>query len=68
MGSEHGLVGSITGSRRVAGTRHLEVRLEKSASVVELELPPDRVLFPRESRIAFKPTDALSRRTPREFI
>ncbi|WP_077967201.1 sulfate/molybdate ABC transporter ATP-binding protein [Ensifer adhaerens] len=56
MDSEHGLLGSITGSRRVAGTRHLEVKLEKSASVVELELPPDRALFPRESRIAFKPT------------
>ncbi|CAN7739774.1 hypothetical protein [Ensifer sp. ENS03] len=33
---------------------HLEVRLEKFASVVQLELPPDRAPFPPESRIAFK--------------
>ncbi len=69
MGSEHDLVGSITGSRRVAGTRHLEVRLEKFASVVQLELPPDRALFPpRESYRLQDKMDALSRRTAREFI
>ena len=54
--SENGLEGHITGSRRVAGTRHLEVGLEKPHSVVEIELPPDHALFPRRTRIIFRPT------------
>jgi sulfate transport system ATP-binding protein len=54
--SENGLVGHITGSRRVAGTRHLEVGLGEPHSVVEIELPADRTVFPRQSRLAFRPT------------
>lgn len=40
------LVGPVTGSRRVAATRHLEVQLGKRHSAVEIELPPEHAHFP----------------------
>ncbi|HEV7306557.1 TOBE-like domain-containing protein, partial [Ensifer sp.] len=43
-------------SRRVAGTRHLELELGRNHPHVEIELPPERANAGEHSRIAFRPT------------
>ncbi|MBD9512061.1 TOBE-like domain-containing protein, partial [Ensifer sp. ENS10] len=55
-GSRGSLEGFIIGSRRVAGTRHLELDLGNTHAAVEIELPPERASFAHRSRIAFRPT------------
>ncbi|OHV79871.1 sulfate/molybdate ABC transporter ATP-binding protein [Ensifer sp. LCM 4579] len=50
------LAGLVTGSRRVAGTRHLELNLGSAHPSVEIELPPERASSVDQSRIAFRPT------------
>ncbi|WP_043615031.1 TOBE-like domain-containing protein, partial [Ensifer sp. ZNC0028] len=43
-------------SRRVAGTRHLELDLGRNHPHVEIELSPERAAAGDHSRIAFRPT------------
>ena len=50
------LAGPITSSRRVAGTRHLEVELGKRHSAIEIEVPAEGSFFPTHTRITFRPT------------
>jgi len=50
------LAGLVTASRRVAGTRHLELDLGRAHPPVEIELPPERAAAGDHSRIAFRPT------------
>ncbi|HEV7318441.1 MAG TPA: TOBE-like domain-containing protein, partial [Ensifer sp.] len=50
------LAGLVTASRRVAGTRHLELDLGRNHPHVEIELPPERANAGEHSRIAFRPT------------
>ncbi|WP_201723502.1 MULTISPECIES: TOBE-like domain-containing protein, partial [unclassified Ensifer] len=50
------LAGLVTASRRVAGTRHLELALGRNHPHVEIELPPERANAGDHSRIAFRPT------------
>lgn len=50
------LAGLVTGSRRVAGTRHLELDLGRKHPSVEIELPPERATAADHARIAFRPT------------
>ncbi|MQX49182.1 sulfate/molybdate ABC transporter ATP-binding protein (plasmid) [Sinorhizobium medicae] len=50
------LAGLVTASRRVAGTRHLELELGRTHPRVEIELPPERAAFADHTRIAFRPT------------
>ncbi len=50
------LGGRVTASRRVAGTRHLELDLGKTQPPIEIELPPERAFSADHSRIAFRPT------------
>ncbi|ACP22905.1 sulfate/thiosulfate import ATP-binding protein CysA 1 (plasmid) [Sinorhizobium fredii NGR234] len=51
-----GLGGRVTASRRVAGTRHLELDLGKPLPAIEIELSPERASSADRSRIAFRPT------------
>ncbi|SDA98261.1 TOBE-like domain-containing protein, partial [Sinorhizobium sp. NFACC03] len=50
------LAGLVTASRRVAGTRHLELDLGRNHPHVEIELSPERAAAGDHSRIAFRPT------------
>ncbi|TCN31486.1 sulfate/molybdate ABC transporter ATP-binding protein [Sinorhizobium americanum] len=50
------LAGLVTASRRVAGTRHLEIDLGKAHPPVEIELPPERASSTDHTRVAFRPT------------
>ncbi|RVK62968.1 sulfate ABC transporter ATP-binding protein, partial [Sinorhizobium meliloti] len=50
------LAGLVTASRRVAGTRHLELDLGRKHPPVEIELPPERAASTDHTRIAFRPT------------
>ncbi|RVI11630.1 sulfate/molybdate ABC transporter ATP-binding protein, partial [Sinorhizobium meliloti] len=50
------LAGLVTASRRVAGTRHLELDLGRTHPPVEIELPPERAASTDHTRIAFRPT------------
>ncbi|WEX75647.1 sulfate/molybdate ABC transporter ATP-binding protein [Sinorhizobium numidicum] len=50
------LAGLVTASRRVAGTRHLELDLGRTHPSVEIELPPERASSTDHTRIAFRPT------------
>jgi sulfate transport system ATP-binding protein len=50
------LAGRITASRRVAGTRHLELDLGRIQPSIEIELPPERTSSDDRTRIAFRPT------------
>ena len=47
--------GLVTLTRRVAGTRHVELDIGAANTKVEIELPPEKVTSDR-SRIAFRPT------------
>ncbi|OLP61522.1 sulfate ABC transporter ATP-binding protein [Xaviernesmea oryzae] len=49
------LAGIVVQSRRVAGTRHVEVELGAARTRVEIELPPQRAASDG-NRIAFRPT------------
>ncbi|WP_018237476.1 sulfate/molybdate ABC transporter ATP-binding protein [Ensifer sp. BR816] len=55
-GSSGCLAGRVTASRRVAGTRHLELDLGKPQPSIEIELPPERASSTDHTRIAFRPT------------
>jgi sulfate transport system ATP-binding protein len=50
------IAGLLIGSRRVAGTRHLEIDIGADHDHVEIELPPDRTGGLDRNRIAFRPT------------
>ncbi|OAP42081.1 sulfate ABC transporter ATP-binding protein [Sinorhizobium saheli] len=50
------LAGLVTASRRVAGTRHLELDLGRGHPAIEIELPPERAASADHTRIAFRPT------------
>jgi len=45
----------VTASRRVGGTRHLELNLGR-APPVEIELSPERASSSNHGRIAFRPS------------
>ena len=47
--------GLVTVTRRVAGTRHVELAIDGANSRVEIELPPEKVTSDH-SRVAFRPT------------
>ncbi|OJF91968.1 sulfate/molybdate ABC transporter ATP-binding protein [Pararhizobium antarcticum] len=49
------IAGIVTASRRVAGTRHVELDIGATQGKVEIELPPEKTATDR-SRIAFRPT------------
>jgi sulfate transport system ATP-binding protein len=50
------IAGLPVASRRVAGTRHIEVDIGASHDHIEIELPPDRAGGLDKNRIAFRPT------------
>lgn len=50
------LAGRVTASRRVAGTRHLELDLGKTQSSIEVELPPELASSADRTRIELRPT------------
>ncbi|ARS67000.1 sulfate transport system ATP-binding protein [Sinorhizobium meliloti] len=50
------LAGRVTASRRVAGTRHLELDLGKTQSSIEVELPPELASSADRTCIALRPT------------
>jgi sulfate transport system ATP-binding protein len=50
------IAGLLTASRRVAGTRHIEIDIGSGHPHVEIELPPEKVGELDRSRIAFRPT------------
>ncbi|NLS06153.1 sulfate/molybdate ABC transporter ATP-binding protein [Rhizobium sp. P32RR-XVIII] len=50
------IAGLLVSSRRVAGTRHIEVDIGKGHPSIELELPPAQVDSLDRNRIAFRPT------------
>ncbi|MDM9624585.1 sulfate/molybdate ABC transporter ATP-binding protein [Rhizobium sp. S152] len=50
------IAGLMTTSRRVAGTRHIEVDIGKGHPPIELELPPSEADGLDRSRIAFRPS------------
>lgn len=47
--------GVVTVTRRVAGTRHVELAIDAANSRVEIELPPEKITSDH-SRVAFRPT------------
>ena len=50
------IAGLLVSSRRVAGTRHIEVNIGKGHTSIELELPPAQADSLDRNRIAFRPT------------
>jgi sulfate transport system ATP-binding protein len=50
------IAGLHVASRRVAGTRHIEIDIGARHNHVEIELPPDKAGGLDKSRIAFRPT------------
>jgi sulfate transport system ATP-binding protein len=50
------IAGLLTSSRRVAGTRHVEIDIGNGHPPIELELPPAAAGSLDRSRIAFRPT------------
>ena len=50
------VAGLLAASRRVAGTRHLEINIGANHDHVEIELPPDKAGALDRNRIAFRPT------------
>jgi sulfate/thiosulfate transport system ATP-binding protein len=49
------IAGIVTVTRRVAGTRHVELDIGTANNKVEIELPPEKATSDR-SRLAFRPT------------
>ncbi len=50
------IAGLLTASRRVAGTRHLELNIGANHDNIEIELPPNKADALDRNRIAFRPT------------
>jgi sulfate transport system ATP-binding protein len=50
------IAGLLTSSRRVAGTRHIEVNIGRDHPPIEIELPPMQADGLDRNRIAFRPT------------
>ena len=50
------IAGVVAASRRVAGTRHLELEIGNGHALMEIELPPERAAAVDRSRLAFRPT------------
>ncbi|MCA1366810.1 sulfate/molybdate ABC transporter ATP-binding protein [Bradyrhizobium sp. BRP14] len=50
------LAGRVTASRRVAGTRHLELDIGRTTPSIEIELSPERASSADRTRLAFRPT------------
>ncbi len=50
------IAGLLTSSRRVAGTRHIEMNIGDQHGPIEIELPPDKAGALDRNRIAFRPT------------
>jgi sulfate transport system ATP-binding protein len=50
------IAGLLTTSRRVAGTRHIEIDIGANHPHIEIELPPDTAGGLDRTRIAFRPT------------
>ncbi|PZM11532.1 sulfate/molybdate ABC transporter ATP-binding protein [Rhizobium tubonense] len=50
------IAGLLTTSRRVAGTRHIEIDIGAGHPHIEIELPPDKAGGLDRTRIAFRPT------------
>ena len=50
------VAGVVTTTRRVAGTRHIEIDIGAHHQRVEIELPPERAATLDRSRLAFRPT------------
>ncbi|MDM9620375.1 sulfate ABC transporter ATP-binding protein [Rhizobium sp. AC44/96] len=50
------IAGLLTSSRRVAGTRHIEVNIGRDHPPIEIELPPTQADGLDRNRIAFRPT------------
>jgi sulfate transport system ATP-binding protein len=55
-GGDGCISGLLTSSRRVAGTRHVEIDIGNSNPPIELELPPAATGSLDHGRIAFRPT------------
>lgn len=54
-GFDNSLAGRVTASRRVAGTRHLELEIASGLPSIEIELPPERAFSADRTRIGFRP-------------
>ncbi|AGB74614.1 MULTISPECIES: sulfate/molybdate ABC transporter ATP-binding protein [Rhizobium] len=50
------IAGLLVASRRVAGTRHLEINIGAEHDPIEIELPPNKADALDRNRIAFRPT------------
>ncbi|MGZ9720403.1 sulfate/molybdate ABC transporter ATP-binding protein [Rhizobium miluonense] len=50
------IAGLLVASRRVAGTRHLEINIGSEYEPIEIELPPNKADTLDRNRIAFRPT------------
>ncbi|MBB6487153.1 sulfate/molybdate ABC transporter ATP-binding protein [Rhizobium lusitanum] len=50
------IAGLLIASRRVAGTRHLEIDIGASHDNIEIELPPNKADALDRNRVAFRPT------------
>ncbi len=55
-GDAGSIAGLLVASRRVAGTRHLEIEIGAGHEGIEIELPPNKADALDRNRIAFKPT------------
>ena len=51
-----GIPGTLASSRRVAGTRHIEIDIGKGHQHIELEVPPSQTEVLDSKHIAFRPT------------
>jgi len=51
-----GIPGTLASSRRVAGTRHIEIDIGKDHQHIELEVPPSHTEVLDSKHIAFRPT------------
>ncbi len=55
-GDAGSIAGLLVASRRVAGTRHLEINIGAGHEGIEIELPPNKADALDRNRIAFRPT------------
>ncbi|NTJ67791.1 sulfate/molybdate ABC transporter ATP-binding protein [Agrobacterium rhizogenes] len=55
-GDAGAIAGLLVASRRVAGTRHLEINVGAGHEAIEIELPPNKADALDRNRIAFRPT------------
>ncbi|MGO8658229.1 TOBE-like domain-containing protein, partial [Rhizobium ruizarguesonis] len=54
--AENCIAGQPVSSRRVAGTRHIELDIGNDRPHIEIELPPSEAERLDRNRVAFKPT------------